>query len=122
VVLYGNANSNAAWPALLGDGPVRVSAGSVKVGKREWLGDDLACMFIRPRPGSDKASVGAIAGSGLKGMRAADRLPYFTSGVGYPDLFVLGADSLTKGVGGVRLAGFFGNDWSVEKGEWTGKD
>jgi pimeloyl-ACP methyl ester carboxylesterase len=122
VVLYGNADSNAAWHALLGDGPVRVSAGLVKVGKRELHGDDLACLFVRPRPGSDCACVGVVAGSGLKGMRTADRLPYFTSGVGYPDLFVLSADSLTKGVAGVRLAGFFGNDWSVEKGEWAGKD
>jgi len=49
-------------------------------------------------------------------MRLTDRLPYFVSGVAYPDWIVLGPETLTKGSAGVRGAGFFGNDWEVGSG------
>ena len=60
VILYGHADSNAAWDALLHDSPVQVHRGNVKVDKREFKGDSLACLFVRPRPGSspDRHSVG----------------------------------------------------------------
>jgi pimeloyl-ACP methyl ester carboxylesterase len=119
VILYGNADTNAAWKGLLGDSPVQVSRGRVTVGDRAEKGDDLACLFLWPRPGSDRACVAAVAGSGLPGMRLTERLPYFVSGVGYPDCLVLGAESLSKGGEGVRAAGFFGNDWGVASGEFV---
>jgi hypothetical protein len=36
---------------------------------------------------------------------------------------VAGVDLLTKGIGGVRAAGFFGPDWGVATGEfvWAGE-
>src|SRR5262249_51464449 len=58
VILYGHAESNAAWPALLGESPVQVRRGQVRIGRRTTSGDDLACLFYRPRPGSDRAAVG----------------------------------------------------------------
>ncbi|HEV8000181.1 MAG TPA: hypothetical protein VGP63_09900, partial [Planctomycetaceae bacterium] len=119
VVLYGNADTNAAWSALLGKSPVQVTSGSIKVGGRETKGDNLGCLFVRPRPGSDVASVGAVSGTGVKGMRLTDRLPFFVSGVGYPDCVLFGPDALLKGLAGVKAAGFFGNDWSVEHGEFA---
>jgi len=119
VVLYGNADTNGAWAALLGESPVQVRRGAVRVGEHEYTGEDLAALFIRPRPGSATASVGAIAGSGLVGMRLTDRQPYFVSGVGYPDCLVMRADALTTRALGIRAVGFFGNDWSVETGEWV---
>jgi pimeloyl-ACP methyl ester carboxylesterase len=121
VILYGNAETNAAWKPLLGDSPVQVRRGLVVIGEREEKGDDLACLFVRPRPGSDRASVAAVAGSGLPGMRLTDRLPYFVSGVEYPDCVVLGPESLSKGSEGVRAAGFFGNDWGIASGEFVWK-
>ena len=54
-----------------------------------------------------------------EGMRLTDRLPYFTSGVGYPDCVVFGPEVLAKGTTAVRGAGFFGVDWSVGKGEFA---
>jgi pimeloyl-ACP methyl ester carboxylesterase len=117
VILYGNADTNAAWKPLLGDGPVQVRRGEVRVGDRTESGNDLACLFVRPRPGSDVASVGVVSGTGPAGMRLTDRLPYFVSGVAYPDWIVLGPEALTKGSAGVRGAGFFGNDWEVGSGE-----
>jgi hypothetical protein len=119
VVLYGHAQSNGAWQALLGDGPVQVKRGSIKVGERELKGEDLACLFIRPRPGSDVASVGAVSGTGLRGLRTTNRLPYFVSGVGIPDLLILDSSTLLKGQPGLRGAGYFGNDWSVEAGDFA---
>jgi hypothetical protein len=122
VVLYGNAESNRAWDALLKDSPVQVRRGSVRVGERAERGDDLASLFIRPRPGSDRASVGVVSGTGMVGMRLTDRIPYFVSGVGLPDCTILGAESLTNGASGLRAAGFFGPDWSVANGEFAWRD
>ena len=53
----------------------------------------------------------------MKGMRLTEQLPYFVAGVHYPDLTVISSAMLEEGVSGVRAAGFFGNDWSVEKGD-----
>jgi dienelactone hydrolase len=119
VILYGNADSNAAWPGLLGNSPVQVRRDSVRVDEREEKGDGLACIFLRPRPGSNQACVGVVAGSGLAGMRLTDRLPYFVSGVAYPDCLILGLDTLESGMGGIRCAGFFGLDWSVKTGDFA---
>jgi pimeloyl-ACP methyl ester carboxylesterase len=122
VILYGNADTNAAWPALLGASPVQVRDGAVTVGDRRIEGADLGVLLVRPRPDSDVACVAAVSGSGLHGMRLTDRLPYFVSGVGYPDVFVLGPEALERGIEGVRAAGFFGSDWSIETGEIAFRD
>lgn len=119
VILYGNAVTNAAWKPLLGAGPVQVTRGSVQIGERRIDGRDLLCLVVRPRPGSDVASVGAIAGSGVEGSRLADRIPYFLAGVAFPDCTVLSTRMLREGAAGVKAAGFFGADWTVERGEWA---
>ncbi|MHC4219160.1 MAG: carboxylesterase family protein [Planctomycetota bacterium] len=119
VIIYGNAETNAAWAGLLGEGPVQVRRGSIGIGARRIDRDDLACLFIRPRPGSDTASVGVVCGSGPAGMRLTDRLPYFVSGVAYPDCTVIGPEMLSEGSTGVLAAGFFGLDWSVDAGDFA---
>ncbi|MBI1917318.1 MAG: prolyl oligopeptidase family serine peptidase [Planctomycetes bacterium] len=119
VIVYGHGDGNAAWKPLLGDSPVQVRRGEVSVDKHTEKGDGLACLFVRPRPGSDTASVGVVAGAGLTGLRLTDRLPYFVSGTGYPDCLVFGVETLTRGSRGVRGAGFFGQDWSVDSGEFV---
>jgi hypothetical protein len=121
VVLYGHSESNGAYKALLEGSPVQVRRGAVRIGEREEKGDGLGCLFLRPRPGSDRALVGVVSGSGLTGMRLTDRLSYFISGVGYPDCLVLGPEVLAGGNDGVHAAGFFGNDWGVKSGEWVWK-
>jgi dienelactone hydrolase len=118
IILYGHAESNAAWKPLLGDSPVQVRRGAVQVGERKESGD-MACLFVRPRPGSDRASVGVVSGTGIAGLRLAERLAYFVSGSGFPDCLILGPEMLTKGAEGVRRAGFFGTDWGVEPGEFV---
>jgi hypothetical protein len=44
---------------------------------------------------------------------------YFVSGAGFPDLMLLSADALKVGTAGVRAIGWFGNDWSVERGDFV---
>ncbi len=122
VILYGHADGNAAWEDLLADSPVQVKRGAVRIGDREIKGKDLGCLFVRPRRGSNRALVGVVAGTGLMGMRLTERLPYFVSGVGYPDCLVIGSEMLSKGIEGVRVAGFFGNDWGLTSGEFCWKE
>jgi pimeloyl-ACP methyl ester carboxylesterase len=119
VILYGNADSNAAWKGLLGDSPVQVRRGRLTVGEREEKGEGLACLFVRPRPGSDRACVAAVAGTGLPGMRLTEGRPIFQSGSGYPDCLILDAGALAEGGEALRGAGFFGIDWGVASGEFA---
>jgi poly(3-hydroxybutyrate) depolymerase len=119
VILYGNADSNAAWSMLLGDSPVQVRRGRVTVAERALGGADLACLFLRPRPGSGHALVGVVSGTGIEGMNLTYRLPYFASGIGYPDCVVFGTEVLSKTFGGVKAAGYFGRDWLPATGEFV---
>jgi hypothetical protein len=119
VVLYGNSATNAAWKALCGGGPVQVARGRLQVGRRLFSGNDLCCIFIYPRPGSAEASVGAVSGTGIVGMKLANRLPYLSPGIGLPDCTVFDERILTSGDAGVLVTGFFGIDWSVERGEFA---
>ncbi|MBN2356180.1 hypothetical protein JXO59_08705 [candidate division KSB1 bacterium] len=119
VILYGNADGNSAWRILLKDSPVQVNNGRVTFGKRRLIGDGYACLFIRPRLGSDNASVGAVAGSGLAGMRLTDNRPYLYPGYAYPDVTIFDKTVISKGTDGITVAGYFGIDWTIESGEFV---
>jgi len=121
VILYGDRRSNAAWPILLGESPVQVERGRVRIGQRELVGDDLACVLVRPRP-DGKGHVGVVAGSGMRGLRMTELIPYFVSGVGYPDCMVLRANGSGRLNQALVAAGYFGNDWGVELGEFAYRD
>lgn len=111
VVLIGNARTNSAWGSL-------VEAGSDFTVPAT---DSTGWIVLRPMAGTIDRHVGLVGGSDLAGMKLTNRSPYFLSGAGYPDLLVLGRESLTKGSAGILKAGFFGNDWSVRNGDiaWT---
>jgi hypothetical protein len=119
VVLYGNKNTNRAWNSLLSESPIEVGNGYVRTGKRKFNGNNLGCIFIRPRKGSKIASVGVVSGTGIIGMKINNRLPYLNPGIGLPDCTVFNSDILQKGEYGIVLTGFFGLDWSEEKGEFV---
>ncbi len=119
VVLYGNADTNAAWAKLLGGSPIQVRRGAVTVGERPFEGDDLTAIFLRPRADSDVASVAVVAGSGITGMRAADRDSFFYPFIRYPDCLVRRAEGLETGRPSIIAAGYFGIDWSIESGEFA---
>ena len=113
VILYGNASSNAAWGALLGDAPIQVANGKITLGSDGMDRNDLGILMAYPRPGSDVAMVAVIGGSGIVGMRTTDQFPFVTSGVHYPDWFIASPEIYLKADAGVVGAGFFGLDWSL---------
>ncbi len=123
VILYGNADTNAAWDDLLADSPVQVRRGVVEIGERPETGDQLATLFLQPRPASDTALVGVVAGTGIAGMRATDRLRYFISGIAYPDLLLFSVDALdAAGPDDLRALGYFGLGWDLEEAEILWRD
>ncbi len=113
VVLYGNADTNAAWDHVLAHSPIQLTGGSITVGDWSSTNEHLGVLFVAPRHGSDRALVGVIGGNDLIGMRATDTLRYFTSGVAYPDFAVFGPDVYLETLDGVRIAGFFDESWAV---------
>ncbi|OJU65743.1 MAG: hypothetical protein BGO01_02215 [Armatimonadetes bacterium 55-13] len=119
VVLYGNETTNAAWHSLIGDGPVRVAPGNASVAGRYVSNTSTACLFVRPRPGSQIATVAVIGGTDLTGCRLTDRVPIFTSGSAIPDLLFFSPSMLEKGTAGISAAGYFGNDWGVDSGDFA---
>ncbi|WP_373513599.1 alpha/beta hydrolase-fold protein [Persicitalea sp.] len=116
VVLYGNANTNAAWPALLSDCPIQVTDGKIRAGNNTFTGNDLAAYFMWPRRDSNLASVAVVSGSGLTGMKAANANQYFSGGSGFPDFMIFNNEMLRDGVTGVKMAGFYSNDWTLQEG------
>lgn len=114
IVLYGNADTHAHWSTLLPNSPIVMRRGEITIGNHAFQGDDLATVFIQPRPGSDIASIGVVAGSGVAGDRLTDQLPLFFAGVGWPDWMVLDASTLHRGTDGIVGTGFFAEDWSFE--------
>ncbi|MGE5295723.1 MAG: prolyl oligopeptidase family serine peptidase [Solirubrobacterales bacterium] len=122
VVLYGNAETNSTWPVLLGESPVQVRRGEVRVGDRTFRGEDLSTLFVQPRRDSDVASVVVVGGAGPAGMRAAYPMSLFVSFVRYPDCLVTRPDPASRrGFANVAV-GFFGADWSVKNGEFAFAD
>ena len=122
IILYGNADTNAAWPKLLAGSPVEVRTGWARVGNKRYSGSDIAAYFVWPRPGSEVASVGVVAWTGRAGWVAASPGQYFISGAGFPDLLLFSAETLRSGTDGVRAIGWFGNDWSLGKGDIVWND
>ena len=122
VVLYGNADTNRAWPLLLSGSPVQINAGHAYVGARPEAGENLGLLMVRPRPGSRSAMVGVVGGSGIAGMRLTNRLRYFFAGIGYPDLMLIGDRAPADGVQGLRAAGYFDAQWSLEEADIVWRD
>ncbi|GAB4022869.1 alpha/beta hydrolase [Spirosoma migulaei] len=119
VVLFGNATNNAAWKQLLADCPIQLERNRVLAGAQQWQGDDLAAYFVWPIKGSKTASVAVIGGTGLKGMRAASANQYFAGASGFPDFMIFGLDMVRDGSKGVRMAGFFDNNWKLMPNQYV---
>jgi hypothetical protein len=118
VMIYGNAGTNSAWDILLAESPVQVTKNLVTLGGKQIPGMELGCVFIRPRSDSEYASIGVVSGSGIVGMRLNDNRPYLYPGYALPDCLVYAPEILKGESAGIRAAGFFAEDWSVENGEF----
>lgn len=117
VVIFGNATTNSAWASLLSQSPIQAQRGSIKVGTETLTGDNIGAYFTYPRPDSPVASVAVITGSGLAGMLATESNQYFTGGSGFPDYFIFGTSMLKEGTAGVKMAGFFNNNWQLDQAD-----
>lgn len=118
VILYGNASNNKAWNKLLKNAPIQVLKGEIRMGDNILKGNNLGTYFVYPRPDSHVASVGVVAGTGIEGMKATYPNDYISGITGFPDLLIFNVDMLKEGIRGVQVSGFFGNDWSMEKGNF----
>lgn len=122
LILYGNAQTNAAWKVVLKKCPIEIHEDGIRVGDHKVQGEDLACLFVQPRADASPGLVAAISGTGLAGMRLTERLPWTVSGVHYPDLIIIGSDMLETGSLGVRAAGFFGREGGLRGAEIVWRD
>lgn len=113
VILYGGKNSNRAYSVLVGDSPVEVGDGVVRVGDQRWTGDRFGCLFVRPRKGTGRALVAVQAGSGIVGCRVLDHVPIFVSGVGLPDYVVVTPKVFESAPEGIIAAGYFDHQWEL---------
>jgi poly(3-hydroxybutyrate) depolymerase len=118
VVLFGNSKTNSAWNSLLKNSPVQIDDKEIKIGDKEFKGKDLACLFIRPCTDSKFASVAVIAGTGIEGMKLANLAQFSHPYLSFPDVVVYNSGVLKSDEEGVRIAGYFGNDWSLQNGDF----
>ena len=115
LILYGNADTNAAWAKTVGDAsPMDVRRGSVRVGTRLWKGDGRACFAVLPRRDDRETVVAVLGDTGARGCRLALSHALFTSGVGYPDYVAWDERTLSLGDGGVLAAGWFDAGWRLD--------
>lgn len=113
IIIYGNATTNSAYNLLLTDCPIRIERNKITAGTEVMQGDDLAAYFVWPQKNSAVNSVGVIAGTGLKGMNAANANQYFAGASGFPDFMIFSVDMLQSGTNEVKLAGFFDKNWKL---------
>lgn len=117
VIIYGNAATNSAYNLLLAGCPIRIDRNTVTAGSHSYTGDNLGAYFVWPMKDEPNTSVGVIAGTGIKGMMAANANQYFAGASGFPDFLVFGLDMLKQGAAGIRMTGFFDNDWKLSETE-----
>ncbi len=119
VIIYGNRDNNMAWESLLYNCPLQVENGKISMQDKSFDGGEYGIYFIYPRPDSNIASAGVVSATGEKGMKATFVNLYLENGTTFPDLILVNSKVIKEGVAGIEVAGFFGNDWSIEKGDFV---
>jgi len=118
VIIFGNKTTNTAWKSVLSDCPIQVERNKISVGSKSWQGDDLGTYFVWPIRNSSIASVGVVTGTGIKGMQAANANQYFAGASGFPDFMIYSLQMVQSGSSGLKMAGFFDNDWKLSASEY----
>jgi hypothetical protein len=52
-------------------------------------------------------------------MRGAYANHYLVNAISFPDLTLFDDTMMKDGISGVKCSGFFGNDWSIENGDFV---
>ena len=118
VIIFGNKTTNTAWKTVLNNCPIQVERNKITVGSKSWQGDDLGAYFVWPLRNSSIASVGVITGTGIKGMQAANANQYFAGASGFPDFMIYSLQMVQSGSTGLKMVGFFDNDWKLSAAEY----
>jgi len=118
VIVYGNKSNNAAWNKLLKNSPIQVENNLVTIGTKKLTGNQWGLYFTVPRTDSDFASIGIVTATGTNGMKATYANHYLVNGTTFPDVLLFDNTVISNGDKAVKCAGFFGNDWSIEKGDF----
>ena len=118
VIIYGNKSNNAAWNKLLKNSPIQVENNLVAIGSKKLTGNQWGMYFTVPRSDSDFASIGVITATGANGMKATYANHYLVNGTTFPDVLLFDNTVITQGDKAIKCAGFFGNDWSIETGDF----
>ena len=92
--------------------------GKLSLGTKTLTGDGFGAYFIYSRSDSNTASIGVVTATGTKGMKAAYANHYLVNGTTFPDVTIFDSSVVKDGISGVLGSGFFGNDWSVDKGDF----
>lgn len=121
VIVYGNKDNNAAWKVLLENSPIQVKNNQAIFGDKTLSGSQWGLYFTVPRTDSDVASIGVVTATGTMGMKAAYANHYLVNGTTFPDVVLFNSDLLKDGIDAVKHAGFFGNDWTIENGDFEWK-
>lgn len=119
LILYGNAQTNKAWPDAFPNCPIQVSRGGVTLGDQHFDGDHYGVIYERPRPGSKTAMVAAIGSTGPIGSRLLYGMPYLAPMIGFPDFLIINDKLGVKGANAVSATGYWGPDWSLAGAEWS---
>ena len=122
IILYGNSSNNTAWKKLLKNSPIQVSKNKIELGTQTLRGSNYGTYFIYPKEGNSNTSIGVISATGIEGMHAAYANDYLENGTFYPDVMVFNEKMPKQGLSAVKFSGFFGNDWSIEDGEFIWKE
>ena len=69
-------------------------------------------------PVSASSAATVVTATGAAGMKSAYANHYLVNGTTFPDVFIFDETILSKGVSSIKCAGFFGNDWSIENGDF----
>ena len=119
---YGNSSNNTAWKKLLKNSPIQVSKNKIELDTQTLRGSNYGTYFIYPKEGNSNTSIGVISATGIEGMHAAYANDYLENGTFYPDVMVFNEKMPKQGLSAVKFSGFFGNDWSIEDGEFIWKE
>jgi hypothetical protein len=93
--------------------------GPARTGGAAPATDGIASMMIQPMGPWDEGTMAVIGGEDIKGMRATDLMPYFVSGVHYPEYISFRSTIYLEGTEAITAAGYFGPDWTWGSGDFA---
>ncbi|KAI8071088.1 hypothetical protein BC940DRAFT_295251 [Gongronella butleri] len=110
-VYFGIGTDNNAMAQILATAPIRIQAGkhSLTVGTNQYYDPGTGAMFLCPGGGNELALM--IYGVDVQGLQLASQLIPKRTGMLMPEWAVINPVAKEQGLGGIKSAGFFHNNW-----------